>query len=186
MTTSTRPSATRQGLRAARLARLSAAMAPALAMLVLVLGTTGPAPGCAQERPLAGKEHRLPLRGLPDFVVPSMDPARGRVYFATRACVVCHAVNGIGGTDGAALDIEKQPETVRVLDFVSRMWRGGLPMMRLQRRLLGEQIDLTGEELADIIAFLHSPEEQRKFSEADIPDFIRDFMAERKKQQQLR
>lgn len=186
MTTSTHPSAREPKRSAAFAARMSAASVLAAAVLAVGLAAAGPTPARTQEKQPFKDVYRLPIQGLPDFVVPSMNPARGRVYFATRACVVCHSVNGIGGTDGAALDVEKQPETLRVLDFVARMWRGGLPMLRLQRRLLGEQIDLTGEELADIIAFLHSPEEQKKFSEADIPDFIRNFMAERENQRKLR
>ena len=125
------------------------------------------------------KGYRFPLRGLPDLVLPSMDPAKGRVYFATRACVVCHTVNGIGGKSAVALDIEVRPSTVDVLGFISRMWRGGTPMLALQRRLFAEQIDLTAEELGDIIAFLHSPKEQDRFSENDIPKFIQEFMAKR-------
>ncbi len=139
-------------------------------------GTPGAKPPAAG----AGKGYRFPLRGLPDVVLPPMDPAKGRVYFATRACVVCHSVNGIGGGDSVALDVETRPETVDVLGFVSRMWRGGSTMLTLQRRLFSEQIDLTAEELGDIIAFLHSPEEQKRFSKDDIPKFIQDFMEKRR------
>ena len=41
---------------------------------------------------------------------------------------------------------------------------------RIQRP---EQLDFTGQELADIIAFAHDPREQRKFSEADVPWALR-------------
>ncbi|HSS66210.1 MAG TPA: hypothetical protein VLS27_17410 [Gammaproteobacteria bacterium] len=130
----------------------------------------------------APEGYRFPLKGLPDLVLPSMNPAKGRTYFATRACVVCHAVNGVGGNSAVALDIETRPETVDVLGFISRMWRGGTPMLALQRRLFAEQIDLTAEELGDIIAFLHSPAEQKRFSKNDIPKFIQDFMARREQE----
>ena len=43
------------------------------------------------------------------------------------------------------------------------------PMIFMQQEEFGEQSDSTGAELADIIAFVHDPEEQRKFSEADVP-----------------
>ena len=49
------------------------------------------------------------------------------------------------------------------------MWRGAEAMIFMQQRRLGEQLDLTGQELADIIAFAHDPEEQRKLSAADVP-----------------
>lgn len=127
--------------------------------------------------PDAKPGYRFPLKGLPDLVLPSMDPVKGRIYFATRACVVCHSVNGVGGGNSVALDLDVQPDKVDILNFISRMWRGGGSMLALQRRLFAEQIDLTAEELGDIIAFLHSPAEQDKFSKNDIPKFIQDFMA---------
>lgn len=160
-----------------------------IAVLFAAGGVTGvPAqdrkdPGAVPHTAADGnKGYRFPLRGLPDLVLPSMNPAKGRVYFATRACVVCHSVNGVGGKNAVALDIEVRPATVDVLGFISRMWRGGTPMLALQRRLFAEQIDLTAEELGDIIAFLHSPAEQDRFSKKDIPKFIQEFMAEREQE----
>lgn len=154
---------------------------------VMWIATGFPPAACAQDSqpdqtaPQAGSDvkpgYRFPLKGLPDLVLPSMDPAKGRIYFATRACVVCHSVNGVGGGNSVALDLDARPETVDILNFISRMWRGGGSMLALQRRLFTEQIDLTAEELGDIIAFLHSPAEQDKFSKNDIPKFIQDFMA---------
>ena len=49
-------------------------------------------------------------------------------------------------------------------------------MIELQRKELGGQIDFTGEELANIIAFLHDGAEQRKFAKTDIPPNIRAAM----------
>lgn len=121
-------------------------------------------------------EHRIELKGLPDLVLPAMDPAKGRVYFASRACVVCHKVNGIGGSRAAALDLDVRPKTIDILGFSARMLRHGGPMIALQQRLFGEPIDLTAEELGAIIAFLHDPVEQDKFTVTDIPTVVRKFM----------
>lgn len=49
-------------------------------------------------------------------------------------------------------------------------------MIAMQRKELGHQIEFTGQELADIIAFAHDPDEQRKFSKDDIPPNIRRLM----------
>jgi mono/diheme cytochrome c family protein len=138
-------------------------------------------PARAQRMPPdhSGGQIRIPLQGLPDVVLPKMSPARGRVYFATRACVVCHSVNNIGGELGPALDYNDNGKAIDVMSFVTRMWRGARPMVALQDTLFGEPLDLAPDELADIIAFLHSAEEKKKFSEKDIPKFIRDFMAAR-------
>jgi mono/diheme cytochrome c family protein len=95
------------------------------------------------------------------------DAARGRVLFASKGCVVCHAINEVGGTGGPPLDAEEAPGDVDPLDFVARMWRGAEAMIFMQQQELGVQIDFTGQELADIIAFVRDPEERRKFSEED-------------------
>ena len=56
------------------------------------------------------------------------------------------------------------------------MWRGAATMIALQEETFGEVIEFTGEELADIIAFVHDDEEQHRFSEADIPPEIMPMM----------
>ena len=65
-------------------------------------------------------------------------------------------------------------------EFAAKMWDGAEAMVALQREELGEPIKLTGEELADIIAFVHDAEEQKKFSETDIPPTIMAVMGHMK------
>lgn len=149
--------------------------------LAAAAGEVAQAPAGTSERDGVAPEYRFPLKGLPDLVLPEMDAAKGRRYFATRACVVCHSVNGVGGTRASALDLEGRPEVIDLLTFITNMWRGGRPMLNLQHRLFGEPVDLTAEELADLIAFLHSPSEQKRFSADDIPKQVREFMEKEKK-----
>jgi len=113
----------------------------------------------------------------PEIIMPSMDPVNGRKLFASKACVVCHSVNGIGGTDAAPLDATTMTGMTNPFDFVANMWRGAQPRIELQGEELGGQIEFTGQELADIIAFLHHAEEQKKFSEDDIPPNIKAAIA---------
>jgi cytochrome c551/c552 len=101
------------------------------------------------------------------------DPARGRALFVSKGCVACHAINEIGGTSAPPLDAEFAPGEVDPLDFVARMWRGAEAMIFMQQEELGEQIDFTGQELADIIVFVHDPNEQRRLSEQDVPPELR-------------
>ncbi|CDX25401.1 exported hypothetical protein [Mesorhizobium sp. ORS 3324] len=108
----------------------------------------------------------------PGLMMPVMNPAKGRKLFAEKGCVACHSVNGIGGTDAAALDASTMTPMMNPFDFTARMWTGAEAMIDMQREELGEQIQFTGQELADIIAFAHDAEEQKKFSEADIPPEI--------------
>ena len=113
-----------------------------------------------------------------ELVMPMMNAANGRKLFASKGCVVCHSVNGIGGTDARAFDAATMPGQMNPFDFAAKMWRGAPVMVLLQRKELGEQTQLTGQELADIIAFVHSADEQSKFSEDDIPPKIKELLEE--------
>jgi len=110
------------------------------------------------------------------FLLPYINPARGRLLFASKGCVICHAINGIGGEDAAPLDAAEMPTVMNPFEFAARMWRGAAPMIAMQEDEMGAQIEFSGDELIDIIAFVHSVEEQRKFSSADIPKNISDLM----------
>lgn len=110
------------------------------------------------------------------LVIPPMDATRGRQLFASKGCVVCHSINGVGGEDAAALDAENMDLPMNPFEFSARMWRGAPAMIEAQEDELGAQIEFTGQELADIIAFVHDADEQSRFSEADIPDRIREMM----------
>jgi cytochrome c len=112
----------------------------------------------------------------PGLMVPKMDAAKGRKLFAAKGCVVCHSVNGVGGTDAAALDASTMTPMMNPFDFTAQMWRGAEAMIEMQREELGAQVEFTGQELADIIAFTHDADEQKKFSDVDIPPEIRKLM----------
>src|SRR5262249_42746248 len=65
----------------------------------------------------------------PGLFVPKMDPASGRKLFATKGCVVCHSVNGVGGTDAAALDASTMTPMMNPFDFTAQMWTGAPAMI---------------------------------------------------------
>lgn len=140
-----------------------------LALLSLIVGV-----GAAS--PFIGTPITLALGS--ELVIPVMNAASGRKLFASKGCVVCHSVNGIGGKDARALDAATMPEQMNPFDFAAKMWKGAPVMVLLQRKELGEQTQLTGQELADIIAFVHSSNEQQKFSENDIPPKIKELLKE--------
>lgn len=112
----------------------------------------------------------------PGLMMPLMNAERGRELFASKGCVVCHSINGVGGEDAPMLDAEFMDEVMNPFEFAARMWRGAGAMVALQEEELGGQIDLTGAELADIIAFVHDADEQKKFSMADVPDEVEEMM----------
>jgi len=116
-------------------------------------------------------------QGKEGMLLPFMSPQKGRKLFASKGCVVCHSINGIGGEDAPALDASTMPAIMDPFDFAAKMWRGAGTMIAMQEDELGEQIEFTGEELANIIAFIHSSSEQKKFTKADIPPRIAKLMA---------
>ncbi len=121
----------------------------------------------------SGMNNGMIAEGL---MIPQMDAAKGRILFAEKGCVVCHSVNGVGGEDAAMLDAEFMQLPMNPFEFSARMWRGAGAMVALQEDELGGQIELNGEELAAIIAFVHNADEQALFSEADIPEEIEEMM----------
>ena len=127
---------------------------------------------------MGGQEHTDVMKEMmgPGLLMPSMDAERGRKLFASKGCVACHSVNGVGGEDAPPLGAATMPLPMNPFEFAARMWRGAEAMVMLQREELGEPIELTGQDLADIIAFVHDAEEQKRFSEADIPHQMRDIM----------
>jgi len=114
----------------------------------------------------------------PGLVVPTMNAERGKVLFASKGCVVCHSINGVGGIDAAPLDAETMDPVMSPFDFFAKMWTGAEPMIAMQNDELGQKIEFTGQDLADIVAFVHNATVQKTFSEADIPKSIKEHMGD--------
>jgi cytochrome c2 len=124
------------------------------------------------------KEHLDEFMADAGLILPNMSSSRGRDLFATKGCAVCHSVNGVGGEDAPTLDAADMPGPMNVFEFSARMWRGAPAMVVLQEDELGEFISLTGEELADLVAFAHDKEEQAKFTIDQIPEEFRELLEE--------
>lgn len=127
------------------------------------------APGAATAQDTSGET--APETAGPRIVMPLPDAERGRFLFASKGCVICHSVNGVGGTAGPALDAP-QGAVIDPLAFAARTWRGAVAMTALQSVELGYQVDMTGEEIAHLAAFAASPAAQAGFSERDIPEMM--------------
>ncbi len=112
------------------------------------------------------------------LVVPGMDAERGRKLFVETGCVVCHAVNNVGGDIGPSLNAADLPTPMNAFEFAARMWRGAAAMTAMQQDMLGEVIPLTGQDLADLIAFAHDAHEQEKLTESQIPEKFHGLMEE--------
>ena len=110
------------------------------------------------------------------LVIPIMNPARGKRLFVAKACVACHAINGVGGHDAPALDAHTMERLMNPFDFAAKMWNHAPAMIAAQEDAFCEQIYFTGGELADIIAFIHDDETQHTFAEADLTPGAREMM----------
>jgi cytochrome c2 len=108
--------------------------------------------------------------------LPKMDAKRGRALYVSKGCVACHAINGVGGSDGAPLDAASMDPAMNPFEFFARMWLGSKPMITLQEERMGKQAELDAQELADIAAFIHDQEMQKTFAEDEIPADIEKFI----------
>jgi mono/diheme cytochrome c family protein len=111
-----------------------------------------------------------------DLAIPPFDAEKGRLLFGSKGCVVCHSINGIGGEDAPEFSADIMEHPMNAFAFAAKMWRGAPAMIMMQEEEMGGQIELTGVELAAIIGFVHDEEEQKNFSEADIPEEILKIM----------
>ncbi len=129
-------------------------------------------PAAAQE----GQGHNEAAPDASRLLMPRMNVQRGRKLFANKGCVACHAINGVGGHDATPLDAHTMDQVMNPFEFAAKMWRMAPAMIGAQEEAFGYQILFTGDELADIIAFVHDDEEQHSFSEADITPKVRRMM----------
>ncbi len=110
------------------------------------------------------------------LVMPIMSPERGQKIFVNKGCVACHSVNGVGGEDAPAMDVHTKEKLVNPFAFSAKMWDHASGMIAAQKDELGEQLNFTGSELADITAFIHDEEAQRAFRKKDLTPKIREMM----------
>ncbi|MGI9437165.1 MAG: c-type cytochrome [Geminicoccaceae bacterium] len=126
-----------------------------------------------------GTASTFPIAAPREIVLPLIDADRGRRLFVAKGCFLCHAVNGTGGIAAPALNAPEGAEQLDPMSFVAGMWSGASAMLELQSLELGYQIELSGEEIADLAAFAASPEAQRTFSMEEIPETMRDWIIEK-------
>jgi len=112
-------------------------------------------------------------RNGPMLLLPMMDAQRGKLLFVSKGCVMCHSINGVGGTDAPKLDASTMPGPMNPLDFAAKMWNHSAGMVAMQIAELGGQVHFSGDELGDIIAFSHDEAVQRTFSKQDLPPSVR-------------
>jgi hypothetical protein len=110
------------------------------------------------------------------LIIPLMNPEQGKDLFVDKGCVACHAINGVGGHDAPPMDAHREMGLVNPFDFAAKMWNHAPAMVAAQEEAFGEQIYVTGQELADMIAFLHDDSAQHVFNEHDLTPKARKMM----------
>jgi len=119
---------------------------------------------------------RMSSPNMPNMRMPSMNPMRGRKLFVDKGCVACHAINGVGGHDATNLDAHTMQPMMNPFEFAAKMWTMAPAMIYAQEEALGGQILFTGDELADIVAFVHNDEAQHGFTDGDLTPQARKMM----------
>lgn len=89
----------------------------------------------------------------PLYVLPGR-AAEGRVLFAQRRCVDCHAVGGQGGRVGP--DLGERGLHRSLSQFVAAMWNKAPAMLEAMKSRAVPVPRLRPEEMADIVAYLYS------------------------------
>lgn len=84
-------------------------------------------------------------------VIPGT-PDRGRVVFAEKRCASCHAVGGVGGRIGP--DLGSAGHHISLTAFAARMWSHAPAMLAKMKELKIDAPTLSGQEMADIVAYL--------------------------------
>jgi hypothetical protein len=108
------------------------------------------------------------------IALPPMNSERGRTLFLEKGCIACHAVNGVGGEIGPAINAAQMPQPMNAFDFAARMWRGASAMIAMQEdEQFGGQIELSGQDIADLVAFAHDEKEQAEVAADQVPEKYR-------------
>ena len=90
--------------------------------------------------------------GGSEQVVPGT-PARGEKLFRDKQCAACHAINGEGGKAGPELG---RAHHISLTQFAGLMWNHGPAMWARMKEPRIEAPELTGQEMADILAYLYT------------------------------
>jgi cytochrome c2 len=83
------------------------------------------------------------------------NPRRGRELFTSKRCDTCHAIAGTGGRGGPDLGTQGAELVASEAAMAGLMWNHSLGMRAEFRRRGITPVAFSGEEMADIIAYLY-------------------------------
>ena len=82
-------------------------------------------------------------------------PRRGQGLFTSKGCLQCHAIAGVGGHPGPDLGDRGRDLLGSVASIAGLMWNHSRPMEAESRRRGLARVTFSGQEMADIIAYLY-------------------------------
>ena len=88
------------------------------------------------------------------YPTPTQNALAGSRVFGSKGCVRCHAIGGLGGTEGP--DLARTPRSRTFYDLGAAMWNHLPRMVQRMEQLAVEQPRLNEREAGDLIAFLYS------------------------------
>jgi len=88
------------------------------------------------------------------YTAPTQNALAGSRVFGAKGCNKCHAINGLGGTEGP--DLARTPRSRTFYDLGAAMWNHLPTMVRRMEALAVEQPRLNARDAGDLIAFLYS------------------------------
>jgi cytochrome c2 len=96
-----------------------------------------------------------PTDAEPVYVEPG-SPNRGRELFDKKGCGSCHAVREVGGAPTAPDLGKRREEFVRsITEVAGFMWNHGVTMWKQMQERKAPSVQLQGNDMADIIAYLY-------------------------------
>lgn len=84
------------------------------------------------------------------------DPAIGKRIFSEKGCIRCHSIKGSGGKVGP--DLAQLMRSHNAVRMAAILWNHALPMAKKMEELGIQRPTFKGDEMAHLIAYLHSLE----------------------------